>query len=120
MQVIVVPADDSQPCTAVAIPAGDWPAALGRLVARPAERAVYDRDAALWLDDGNGAATRPANRRATRYAFGHSEAGRQHRTDPDNPPYWLYGTVVITGADEPPGDVPIRLHAIFGVTGRSV
>ena len=117
MQVIVVPADDSQPCTAVAIPDGDWPAALARIVGQPAERAVYDHDAAVWLD-GNGAATLPANRRATRYAFGHSQAGRRHRTDADNPPYWLYGTVVVTGAgDEPPADAPVRLHAIFGTTG---
>jgi hypothetical protein len=117
MQVIVVPADDSQPCTTVAVPDREWHAGLARLAGPAPERAVYDRDAALWLD-GDGAATQPPNRRATRYAFGESEAGRQHRTDPAHPPYWLYGTVLVTGAgDELPGDAPARLYAIFGLPG---
>lgn len=117
MQVIVVPAEPTQPCTLLDIPDGEWHATRTRLVGDTTERAVYDRDAVLWVD-GDGAAASPANPRATRYAFGHSAAGRQHHTDPDNPPYWLYGTVLVTGddtGDEMPADAPARLHGLFDV-----
>jgi len=117
MRVIVIPADPSQPCTAVTVSGDAWHSAIGRLVGRPAERAVYDRDAVLWLN-GDGAAALPPNRRATQYAFGHSAAAARDRTDPAAPPYHLHGTVVVTGAgpdEEAAPDVPGRLYALFGV-----
>jgi hypothetical protein len=116
MRVIVIPADPGQPCTAVTVPDGRWPGTLELLVGEPADRAVYDYDAALWVH-GDGAATLPANQRATEYAFGHSAAAARNRTDPADPPYWLHGTVIITGtaADGGATDVPARLYAHFGL-----
>jgi hypothetical protein len=40
---------------------------------------------ALWLN-GDGASSLPLNRRATRYAFGQSEASSHHATDLENRP----------------------------------
>jgi hypothetical protein len=118
VQVIVIPADDSQPCTAQALPDDGWRAALARLAGPVTDRAVYDRDAVVWVD-GEGAGALPPNRRATAYVWGHSQAAAQHGTDPASPPYWLHGTVIITGEDSSglPADAPARLHVIFGTTG---
>jgi hypothetical protein len=84
MRVIVVPADTSQPCTTLTVTGGTWPGALARLVGHPAESAIYDRDAVLWLN-GGGPGVLPPNRRATAYAFGQSAAAARNGTDPADP-----------------------------------
>jgi hypothetical protein len=116
MRVIVVPADTSQPCTTLTVTVETWPDALVRLVGHPAESAIYDRDAVLWLN-GDGPGVLPPNRRATAYAFGLSAAAARNGTDPANPPYWLHGTVAVTGpaADDEITGVPARLYALFGI-----
>ena len=95
---------------------GTWPGALARLVGHPAESAIYDRDAVLWLN-GDGPGVLPPNRRATAYAFGQSAAAARNGTDPADPPYWLHGTVAVTGAaaDDEITGAPARLCAFFGV-----
>jgi hypothetical protein len=113
--VIVVPAERALPVRVEALGEdADWHAELTRLIGASLCRpAAYDLDTQLWVDD-NGAAHRPVNERATRYAFGQSEASARNGTDPDRPPYFLYGTVVVAGcADDTP---PARLFTLFGVT----
>jgi hypothetical protein len=81
MRVIVVPAD-TQPCTSTTIHAAAWHTELSKLVGGPLDRAAYDWDVVLWVGH-NSAAHLPANTRATRYAFGQSQAAALHHTDPD-------------------------------------
>lgn len=84
-----------------------------------AEPARYDLDALLFVDANGAAARRPINRRATAYAFEHSEAARQHGTSGPPYPCWLYGDIVLVGCDpetfEPVPRVPSRFAALFGL-----
>jgi hypothetical protein len=117
MRVLVIPAD-TQPCTPVTIDDAAWHTKLSELVGGPIGRAAYDWDVVLWVRQDT-ATHLPANVRATRYAFGQSQAAVLHNSSPDRPLYSLHGTVVITGRDhhdgDPPEDVPTRLYRLFGV-----
>jgi hypothetical protein len=117
MRVLVIPAD-TQPCTSATIHAAAWHTELSEPVGGPIHRAAYDWDVVLWVRQDT--ATQPsANARATRYAFGQSQAAVLHNTSPDRPSYWSHGAVLITGRDhhngDPPEDVPTRLYRLFGV-----
>lgn len=110
--VIIVPAEEAQPCHATRLPADStYLARLEELVDGPLVTATYDRDAHLWVND-LGAGVLPVNHRATRYVQQQSEAARRHPIPAD---YRLWGDVVIAGSS-PAGDVdvPSRFYDLFG------
>lgn len=116
---VLVPADDTRPCTRITLPrlsTGAYRAELGRYVGGTAQSGQYDRDAIVYVES-NSAEHMAPNRRLTRYIWGHSEAAARNQTDPDHPAYWLHGDAVITGAgtDQDPLDVPRRILTHFQV-----
>lgn len=116
---VLVPADETRPCTRVTLPhldTGAYWSELGRHVGGSPNAAQYDRDALVYVEH-DSARTSARNKRLTRYIWGHSEASAQNQTNPDNPSYWLHGDAVVIGADSrnDPLDVPRRIEAHFRI-----
>jgi Domain of unknown function (DUF3846) len=121
MRAILVPADPSRPCTVLQVTF----AQARELVGGPVERAVYDRDAEVLLDEDGHTHRRPLNPRATRYVREDSLAARQHGFPIG---YVLVGDVLVVGSPTPWNlgatsspdagwhDAPARMVAYFHAT----
>jgi Domain of unknown function (DUF3846) len=119
---IIVPADPALPVRLDSLPADpsaqlDW---AQRLVGGWVERAVYDPDACLLVNQDGMALRLPINDRATRYVRRDSTAAARHeaRGQPWPAGYVLVGDVIVVGLEctaesERWRGVPARLAQAF-------
>ena len=109
-QAMFIPADFNQSVALVQVDSYDQ---LEALLGGTPERAVYDRDAEVYVN-GSGVTLRLThNIGASDYVSRCSDAAAQHGGWVD---VHLHGNVIMTGPDQT--DVPERLIEEFGVTER--
>lgn len=79
------------------------------------ERAVYDLDATLFVDEEGVLKGQAPNIRVNTYVWGHSHAAKLNGRSLTNPGPPLCGTAILTGRDEDDEicDVPDRLVTLF-------